>query len=197
MIDLCMPVYKAVEFECMVGLFSCQWPKGGVRLIGEKGTSDIVRARNGIRERVLSGGSEFSFWVDADVMVPSDAVVRLMGTMEKYEAMVVTGLVRGRTAPNHIACYLEEGQGYRHAFKEGIPEGKEVHSVDACGAACMLVRNEVFRLGASFDKVESFTEDLSFCRAVKFVARGINNNWPIYANSAVRCGHLAETMLEV
>lgn len=196
-----MPVYRAVEFECFVGLFTCQFPKGGVRLVGEKGTSDIVKARNSIRANVASGPNEFSLWVDADVMVPSDTVVRLMRTLENYGAMVVTGLYRGRTSPHKITCYAETdgGDNYIHAFDDGIPDG-DVHSIDACGAGCMLVRNEVFRMGAGFDREGSFSEDLSFCRAVKRLAKTHpehSQHWPIYANSAVKCGHTTDTLVEI
>lgn len=200
MIDVCIPIYQAVEVECFVSMMTARFPKGGINLIVHKGEPDIVKARNEIVSRLAC---ELSLWVDADIMFPSLGPVTLFETMERLQADIVTGLYRGRTAPHEITCYLEYEDGkYRHNFESVSPIKFEYESyqLDACGAGFMLVRNSVFKKNevssdpshlVNFTKIDGLSEDLSFCRKVK------KYGGQIYADSRVKCGHVSQITLEV
>jgi len=200
MIDICIPIYQAMEAECFISMMTARLPKGGINLIVKKGEPDIVKARNEIVSKLAC---EFSLWIDADMMFPSVAPMMLFETMarEDLQADIVTGLYRGRTSPNEITCYIEYEDGrYRHAFADRDFGETNTHQLDACGAGFMLVRNAVFHKNlassdpshlVNFSKVDGLSEDLSFCRKIK------RYGGKIYADSRVRLGHVSQIILEV
>lgn len=196
MIDVVMPIYQALEPECFISIISMQ-PIDSVNFIVLPHKSDIVEVRNELRIEVLKAGHEFSLWVDADIRFPRDGLSKLMEVMRQSEDVgVVSGIYRQRKPP-HACCAWkwykgEEGEGYIEACQtaNGKLLNEDAFPIDACGAGFMLVRNTALR-GVSFNREGAYSEDISFCRKVKRL------DWQVYAHAGVRCGHVANTVLEV
>jgi len=190
-----MPIYQSVGVGCFLSMMGATLPKGGVEIRAVHGRSDIESIRNKLAKVVADGEHEFSMWVDSDITFPVNGIMRLFGEMERRsDAGVMTGLYRGRRPPNDIVCFQTEIHGDKSGYVP-IQVGNVAHlnllEIDACGAGFMMVRNEVFRQGARFSKVNGLSEDLSFCHSVKSLG------WKVYAVPSIRCGHETFTTLEV
>lgn len=139
--------------------------------------------------------------VDSDTIPPVDAVTRLLS----HGKDIVTGLTP-------IVTYTEDGwQTYDNAFvsRDRDKSGKVtttniaarhtgLQEVFRCGAACILIRREVFETLAfppfAFDTENGVkhtrSEDISFCDMA------VDAGFKIYADTDVVCQHYKAIMID-
>ena len=95
----------------------------------------IVTARNMAREYAMRVGADAILYVDSDVLVPRDSLVRLWAAMGEGHDLV-GGWVPGRGCHRHTA-YLGSGKGMR-------PAGEGRVEVDYATAGFLMVSRPVF-----------------------------------------------------
>ena len=150
-------------------------------------------ARNLSVASFLKGDDTHLLFVDDDVLVPAGVLVRLAD----HDVDVVAGCV---PALKHIGGYAVPYIAVRDGMKspgtwstswfDGLRETTGV------GAACLLIRRQVLeRLDFPWFRWEQewngghytyHTEDLDFCDRVRSLG------FRIYADGAVRCGHIKQ-----
>lgn len=158
-------------------------------------------ARNDIVRSVLARQPDAThlFFLDDDVTVPPDGLLKLLADSVEQDIPLVTGLYIQRGEPHLPVVYRRVTEGPaagRHfnltQFTPGLQE------VDAAGAGCLLIRMDVLRaLEAAkaqsgqewFDYLPPFSEDLSFCIRARALGFRMALDWD------VKCGHL--TTVEV
>lgn len=144
----------------------------------------ILNARNTIRDYFLKGAWEHLFLVDSDVMVPSDAVERLMG----HGADVATGVylshqnLGGKRSVNPVLYDFVDAE---HARIMSVHEvlGERVMPIAAAGLGCCLIKRHVLEK-VRFRVFGQATEDVAFfmdARAAGFTA---------VADTSVKCTHI-------
>jgi GT2 family glycosyltransferase len=191
-----MPVYDRVEARTMAAMMALRMPaKEQVRFAIVEEEPDIILARNKIIANIMqsNSGNVFSLWVDSDIFFDSSSLLQMAEVMTRHSnAGIVTGLYRGRSSPHEVTVFkyinVDNEFGFVPAYNE---KATEEYLIDACGAGFMLVRNQVFIDGCSFDRVLAYSEDLSFCMRVR------DAGYKIYACPGVKCGHVFKSMLEV
>lgn len=133
-------------------------------------------ARNSACRICLDNGFDWLFFLDSDVIPPSDAVYRLMA----HQYPVISGMYCRRSPPHGVPVMIKNGQWHQR-FTPG-----EVVDVDLVGAGCLLIHRSVLeRLPPSdaprgkhwFDwrvdmqglvpQGEALSEDFTFCVNVK------------------------------
>lgn len=145
------------------------------------------RARNEIARRALDGGYTHVMMVDSDVVVPADAMERLL-----LGGDVVLGCYPRKNTSTGQSELFADGEDFTDA--NNVPYaslGDGRFAVKGGGMGCALISTGVFREVAFpwFDYVmypsgDVLSEDLSFC--VKCAEAGIG----IEADAGVRCGHI-------
>lgn len=146
-------------------------------------------ARNDIVRYTLQQHPEAThlFFLDDDILLPPDGLLRLLRDSVEHDIPVVSGLYIMRNAPLLPVVYrrLESGHHVNMtAFCEGLQE------IDACGAGCLLIRTDVLRAIEAtsepwFDFGLPMSEDLAFCARAKALG------YRIALDAEVKCRHLS------
>lgn len=174
-------------------------------LCGMRADRDIRRnygvdmARNRIAAHAVAGGYDWLLFVDADVMLPTDALANLL----EHDADVCTGWYPNRHARpgSQRTCLYGLGRGWRHYRADELRAKRDggtfTLKVKGGGMGCCLLRSRLFETlkfpwfewrDISWDrttgKVDSCGEDIDFCK--KLEQAGV----PMYADTRVECDHL-------
>lgn len=96
--------------------------------------------RNDITDRFLKSDAEWLFWIDADTVVPSAAIQRLMGLGKT----LASGLYYGKNPPHNPIAYVKWNNAYKSIEGTQSWEVGEILPVDASGMGCMLTHRSVY-----------------------------------------------------
>jgi len=182
-IIIAMPVARYIETPCFMSIYNMEKPKDcDVEFITVDGYSVDV-SRNALVGEALKEAADYIFWVDSDVIVPKNALTRLLDA----ELDIVSGLylTKHLTDKKTVALIRNEDDSYRKLPWDEIKDLEYVQ-VDAVGFGCVLVKTEVFKkLEMPFFVFTSKQgEDIHFCR------KAINAGYKIVVDTKVLCGHI-------
>ena len=157
--------------------------------------------RNRIAAMSLAEGYDWLLMVDADILLPTDALANLL----EHDVDVCMGwyLNRHEHGDAKRTCLYGLGHGWNYYEADKLREkrdgGTYTLKVKGGGLGCCLVRTQVFDAmrfpwfvwsDVSFDRrtgdVRSNGEDIDFC------VRCENSGIPIYADTRVECGHIKD-----
>lgn len=145
----------------------------------------IDEARNALVREMLAHPSGYThlFFLDSDILLPPDALVRLLAG----NLPIVSGLYRGRRPPHRPVAYVRAPRG---GYVPIPVRGGARRRVDAVGAGCLLIRREVLESVAEpwfatrYRRQTFVSEDFTFCEKAR--AKGFE----IHVDARVRCVHL-------
>jgi hypothetical protein len=174
----------------------------GIRCLSAEGGSPygVALARNAVVAKFLASKCSHLLFVDDDVILPDDAVVRLAGVEGAGVALgcYVSHKVFGDGTRSFYVVVLRLSGGAEDVYRSW-PVG--VEEVAGGGAGCMMIARPVleaipypwFRFQgthvAPAGQILSMGEDVDFCQRVR--ALGLK----VWADGAVRCGHWKEVDL--
>ena len=133
---LCIPSSRTWESRtagCVAGIMTYTAMHGYSVGIMNLETSMITKGRNDIVEHAIRGGFDYAMWIDSDMVLPPDTVIRLL----KHKKDIVGGTYNKRVAPYETLGRLK-GQK-----PEGILRG--IHEAEQMPGGCMLVKVDVYR----------------------------------------------------
>ena len=151
----------------------------------------IHEARNLLVEKALEMGCTHVLFIDDDMIIPPDALVKLL----EHDVDVVCGLAFRRLAPYDPCIFIcHEGKDIYAA--EMINKG--LIDIDACGSAFVLIKTKVFKkmpkpwyvwgdtsLGI-YEKAGGLGEDISFSLKAKQLG------FRVCCDTSVILGHIGE-----
>lgn len=161
-----------------------------------KSGSLVYTARDDIATRTVTSDFDFIFWLDSDMVIKPDTLVRMMDTLQKNDYDILSGLYFRRVPPYSPVLFekLEmDGASCIHEDFKTIPD--EIFEVAGCGFGCVLMRTDVFldvqaKHGAMFAPIGSNGEDVSFCM------RARECGFKIYCDPSVICGHVGYSVVD-
>lgn len=136
------------------------------------GVSPVAKARNGIVKEFLASKCTHLLMVDADTIIPKDAVEKLLA-LDSPIASGITPTIQGDEVVMNI--YREkDGKLLAYAQDDALPDADRM-TVAAVGASCLMVKREVFE---KMEKPPYFfdlwtqanqyiSEDIMFCNLAK------------------------------
>ena len=202
---IAVPTYETIYPDTYKSLWDLD--KGGHEVLFDSVRGyDVATARNRIAQRALNLETDWLLSVDNDVVLPEDALVKLLEdakdvNLGHYAHRDTDNIYRGNTC----ICRLKDkdGKEYYHYPLESEYSAKEMQAmakagetkieVHGGGMGCALIRTDVFRKTSYpwYDWVNygdanrgMLSEDLYFCSLCR--ASGIK----IHADVRVGCGHL-------
>lgn len=189
---ICIPTFGMVSIGFAQKLMGLAHPMSASSMMLTPVRLEIGVARNVCVEHVLNikPRPEFIFFIDDDVLVPWDGLIRLF----EQKLPIVAGMYYLKGSPSYPLLWREDGKmGYLRPgvdFKVG-----DLVEVLGTGCGCLLVRTEVFekvsrpwfKTGPSKTEVvgmDQHTEDAFFFKKV-----AVETDYKVYVDTAVKCGH--------
>lgn len=184
MILIAIPTFKYVESECFITVYEQEKPcETQLDIIG---SYSVDVARNLIVKEAKDRNAECIFWVDADILLPKDALKNLYS----HDKDIVSGVYTYKIFNNKniVAKRYKEKNKYEDLEFKKILEEPNPLEVDAFGFGCVLTKTEVFNKIKYpwFRYSINMGEDVYFCR--KAQAAG----YKLYLDNRVLCGHKGE-----
>lgn len=183
-----IPTNKYIESETFKSIYNLDVPED-VELSFECFYGyNVDQVRNLMAEYTIKNGFDYIFFVDSDIVLPRDSLVKLYN----WDREIVSGVYRQRFADRVIPeFYMADKQGSRHATVEEATSG-QLLEVSSCGFGCVLVKQEVltsvgypqFKYHSTLDFKDTISEDTDFC--MKARARG----YMVNVDTSVSCGHI-------
>ena len=153
----------------------------------------IYNARNLIARKAVAEGFDRVMWLDSDVIVKPDTLVRLSEDMDTGRDFV-TGVYYQRKWPTKPVVYSElwwnvnegeatAGQTHAEQIQDGLFEVAGA-GFGCCMTSARMLKDLVDRVGAPFTPLIGVSEDLSFC------LRAREAGYKLWCDGRIKCGHI-------
>ena len=191
---IAVPCFDMVHTEFMQSIVALEKPEDTSFTVVKN--TLISFARNTIARNAIEAGFDRIMWIDSDMNIPRDALIKLTADMDTGIGIdMVTGLYFTRQAPIKPVIYdtlywekkdgkVDAGAGNYYEYPEGLIP------IAGCGFGCCLTSVDLIRRvwekeqEPPFAELQGFGEDLSFCERV------IRCGGSMYADTTVKCGHV-------
>jgi FkbM family methyltransferase len=170
--DLDVPVNIGTEFQYSFGYQTDQ-------------------VRNLIASWVVERGHDYLFFIDADIVVPTDALSKLLA----HNVDIASGLYIQRT-PETTTIELINLDGSRVVPNQLTGNLQEI---GACGMGCCLIRREVlvdvgypqFVYKSALDHKNTQPEDFYFCNQAR------QKGYRVWADTSINCSHIGKNIFRL
>lgn len=133
-----------------------------IEFIGVTERTLVDTARNVLTREFLKTSSDWAFWMDADMVLPKDAITQLLKTAKEKDAKMVTGIYYQRGRKHWPVCWvrdpkMQNGTKVVHENEDeynaneflGVyavpgPEAKLPFIANTAGFGCCLIHRNVF-----------------------------------------------------
>lgn len=187
---LAIPSARYVENECWISLFEMEKTEDIELLVPASYSVDV--ARNLIVRYAQENKFDYIFWVDSDMILPKDALVRMMSHNKDIVAGCYTKkLLNGTTV---VAKYRNaETDEYTDLEISEIRKAKGIIRVDAFGFGCVLTKVDMFEKIPYpwFIYTMEMGEDVYFCRKAQ------NCGYDMWLDTDVICGHKGSVNFDI
>ena len=150
----------------------------------ESGTL-VYMARDRLAGKAVNQKFSHVLWLDSDMVFEPEVVEDLQFCGKDF----VTGIAHGRRKP-FVSCLFKSIDLANLELWQLKDYPNEPFQVAGCGMACCLINTDIIKAvminhGTAFNPIPQYGEDLSFCK------RATDMGFKIYAEPAVRLGHIA------
>ena len=188
---LAIPSARYIETECVTSLFEME-KTGDIELFIPKSYSVDV-GRNIIAKYAQENGFDYIMWVDSDMILPKNTLVRLLSHDKDIVAGVYSYKVLGNKEVVAKRFQDETREEYDNLTIKEIKESKGLIEVDRFGFGCVLTKTSVF------DKIpypwfiytQEMGEDIFFCRKAQ------NEGYKLWLDTDVICGHIGQINYDI
>ena len=158
---------------------------GGVEWVGDLSPDKMgwEASRNTIVQGAVNQTeAEAIFWADSDVVLPPEAITRLVLAQKDF----VCGIYCQRIAPHWpLIAHFDDKRKHFNWFMEW-PENV-LAPIDGCGFGCVLTSTAMLKaMPAPWFTFEQFSEDFDFC------LRAAKAGYQLFVDTGVLCGHLMD-----
>lgn len=194
---LAIPVHSYMTNETIKSLFEMEIPKNVELEFNYCEGYTVGLARTGISNYALDKKFDYILWVDADVVVPKDLLVKLLNIMKsKKDCGLATGYYVKKVPGEPIAelFFKKPDNTMQNTYEKDLPKNQIV-KIDACGMGCCLtscsdMKNLKDKYGMLFEytlnKDSILSEDLNYCIKLQ------NEGKKLYADTSLRCVHVGK-----
>lgn len=181
---IAIPTSREIEIQCAASLIGLK-RKGRIGVFAPQSYS-IDASRNLIVEHALEIGYDYILWVDSDMILPKDTLLRLLSHGKDIVSGVYSyKLIHGENAV--AKRFVKDAEDtYTDVPLKEIRESKELMPVDGVGFGCVLTKVDVFKkIEPPWFVYDKFLgEDIYFCRKAQ------EKGYEIFLDPKVRAGHI-------
>lgn len=161
----------------------------------------IYEARNLIANNAIRCGFDRVMWLDSDMIIPRDAMVRLSKEMDTGKDYVTAMYYKRKPPINPVVCdqvkwfVHPDGNVETSATSYVDYPQDQVFEIAGSGFGCVmtsvdLLREVVEKFGSPFTPMMGIGEDMAFCWRVARLGR------KMYCDSRIQCGHVGQYVFE-
>lgn len=183
---IAIPTSREIDIQCAASLIGMK-RKGRIGVFAPQSYA-IDASRNLIVEHALEIGYDYILWVDSDMILPKNTLLRLLS----HNKDIVSGVysykvINGENAVAKRYSKTEEDTYEDVSLKE-IRETKELMLVDGIGFGCVLTKVDIFKKIKQpwFRYEKDLGEDIFFCRKAQ------ENGIEIFVDPTVKAGHVGQ-----
>lgn len=184
----CMDMVQA-DFAHSLAVLTSMGVEGYNFLLTMQKGSLIYESRNELAKKSVQLGCDYTLWLDSDMVVPADALSKMIKHMENGKQFV-TGVYYRRVKPYTPVLFKELDMHQKTAKWEDYndyPQDKPF-KIGGCGFGCVLIDNEIlFSIAGKneqwFSPFNNLGEDLAFCQ------RARDCGYDIWCDPTIQCGH--------
>jgi GT2 family glycosyltransferase len=159
-------------------------------------SSLIFKNRNELAEKAIAEKTDYTLWLDSDMVFPSTLMIDLLEDMKERD--MVTAVCHMRRAPYRPCIWKTIRRGLE--VEENVSEGYDdyprdgIFRIEGCGFACVMVRTSVLeavvdKFAEAFAPLPGYGEDLSFC------IRARSCGFDIHCDPRLQIGHKGTTII--
>lgn len=157
-ICIAVPSTGQVRIEWMMARFGqvipCNWSNGDIFQYYSQFSPvgwAVADARNVCVEYSISGGFEWTLFIDHDVILPPDLFLKISEYMNKGDYPVVSGLYYCKGSHPEPLLFRGRGNSYYSKWKQG-----DKVMVDGIPMGCTLIHNSILKV--LYDTSEVYTQ---------------------------------------
>jgi len=155
----------------------------GVKWVGDVSSIRMgwEAGRDVAAKAAIKAGADGVFWVDDDVKLPPEALVKLLAAEKDF----VSGLYFQKYPPHWPLVAMYDGRSF--LWLQDYPKVNQVVEVDGVGFGCAYTSTKLLKvLKARYEKIFEWTdysEDFTFC------LRAGEAGMKPWVDTTIKCGH--------
>jgi hypothetical protein len=152
----------------------------------------IDNMRNMSAEAALINQCDYLFFYDDDVLVPHNALRKMVKTLQDNPMGIVAGLTYVRGYPFEAMAFTDVETGMRHLSHKEIDESEEdLIECDAIGFSCALIDVNILKEieVPFFITAPQNTEDVYFCIKAKTILPQVK----VFLDKSIECEHIVDS----
>ncbi len=178
------------HWQVLGSLLSLQLPKDTKIKYHLVGSCLIYEAREGIINFALKNECNYVLFLDSDMVLPSNALLKMVHALNTTEANIITGTAFKRTPPFQPCFYTK--LSYNPKEMKPILESPVefpktgLIPLQGLGMACCMMKTSIFKNIEKpyFFPLPNLGEDLTFCLKAK------QKNIKMYVDLSIDVGHV-------
>lgn len=191
---IAVPVAVYAENKTMESIYNLTIPYGVTTELRIIEGYTVDTARNKLVKESLDGGFDKTFFVDSDIILPKDALVKLL----EVDTDIVTGWYIKKMVEQNITELYAPVKGDEKQMGNILEKDMPAFGafdIVGCGFGCTLIDNEVIKKvievkGVPFEYVH--TKDRICSEDIDFCIKAREAGYKIAAVANLRCDHIGK-----
>lgn len=190
-----IPSKDRIEIETAISIANLDWDGHNITYTHSDGAGvyGVAQARNRLVKKAIDGGYDKLFMVDADMILPEDALVRLLDP----DVPIVTGCARWKNDSRRAPLFksIQDSSGSNAWKWDEIPPRR--FEIQSGGVACALMDVSIFHRIRRPWFVWEERDDGTYCgEDIGFYEKLRNIGITPMADGRVKCGHIGRKIYD-
>ena len=192
---IAIPTNKNIEAATFKSIYDLKVPKGYKTYFQFFYGYQVDQIRNLIAE--WGKGHDYLFCVDSDIVLPDDALLKMIG----WDTDIISGVYIQRIPGKHtLEIYHSDEHGnIVNTPWENIKHLTGAHEIAGCGFGCVLIKGDVLRTmeyphflyTSALDHANTLSEDVYFCRKAR------TYGFKVWCDTTILCDHVGSFAFKV
>ncbi len=156
----------------------------------------IDQVRNLICDYAINNNFDYVFFVDSDIILPSDALVKLLNHSKDIVSGTYIQRKQGIKIPE---IYIDINSNIQNINIDDLNKHNNIFEIAGCGFGCCLVKVDSikkinypqFEYHPAIKMENTLSEDIDFC--IKAKNKGIN----IFCDPSIKCDHIGTNIFKI
>lgn len=190
-----IPSKDQIEIETAISIANLDWDGHNISYTHSNGAGvyGIAQARNNLVQQAIDGGFDKLFMIDSDMVVPEDAIVKLLDPDEP----IVIGVARYKNDSGRAPIFkgVQDSTGSEAWIWEQIPNSR--FTFKSGGVACAMIDVAVFdTIGRPWFVWEERRNGSYVGEDIYFYDKARTAGYIPKADGRVKCGHIGRKIYD-